>query len=71
MTKNRSTAGDDLPELLTIEDLERLYPSLTARSIYAARHRGNGPRAVKLGKRLLFDPADVREWIEANREPAA
>jgi DNA-binding transcriptional MerR regulator len=37
------------------------------------RHIGSGPRSFKVGRRVLYDEADVRAWIEARRasEPVA
>jgi hypothetical protein len=29
--------------------------------------RGGGPRRVKLGSRVLYDPNDLREWIESRK----
>lgn len=31
------------------------------------RHVGKGPASFKLGRRVLYDPADVEEWIAAAR----
>jgi predicted DNA-binding transcriptional regulator AlpA len=28
---------------------------------------GGGPRYVKLGRRVVYDPADLDAWLEANR----
>lgn len=29
--------------------------------------RGGGPRLVKLGRRVLYDETDLREWIEGRK----
>jgi predicted DNA-binding transcriptional regulator AlpA len=31
------------------------------------RHMGGGPRFIKLGRRVLYDPADIRVWLEARK----
>lgn len=47
------------------------YLHLTTRSLRRMRAEGRGPRAVKLGGRLLFRRADLQSWLDANadREP--
>lgn len=31
------------------------------------RVAGTGPRFIKAGKRVFYDPADIEAWKEANR----
>lgn len=31
------------------------------------RTQGVGPKFIKAGKRVLYDPADIEAWKEANR----
>ena len=31
------------------------------------RHRGGGPRYVKVGRKVLYDPIDIDRWIEAHK----
>jgi hypothetical protein len=31
------------------------------------RHKGSGPKSFKVGRRVLFDRADVESFIEAQR----
>lgn len=31
------------------------------------RHRGEGPRSFKLGRRVVYSEQDLTEWIEARR----
>jgi excisionase family DNA binding protein len=33
-------------------------------TLYQWRHRGLGPRAVKVGRHLRYDPADVQAWLD-------
>lgn len=31
------------------------------------RHAGKGPKSVRIGRRVLYDPQDVRDWVEEQR----
>lgn len=59
----RGEGGEDDPpvpgQLLSVDDLSRLL-QVPAGTIYQWRRRGEGPRPVRIGKHLRFDPADVR-----------
>jgi len=55
-------------DLITIAELARRWHT-TAQGIYAARHRGTGPRAIRVGRRLLFRLSDVLAWEERRAEP--
>lgn len=47
------------------------YFRSTADAIHQQRHRGQKPGAlgIKVGKRILFDPAAIRAWVaEQNQE---
>lgn len=37
----------------------------TPATVYTWRKRGQGPRAYKVGRHLLFADADVRAWLES------
>ena len=52
--------------LLTEEvaDIARTTPSAIANM----RHRGIGPRGVKIGKRLLYSESEVLRWLESRVE---
>lgn len=41
------------------------------KTIYHWRSTGYGPRAVRVGRRLLFDEADVERWFEELAEAQA
>ena len=48
--------------LITREVAERLrMPTSTVRYL---RHVGKGPRSVKVGRRVLYDEAEVDAWLE-------
>lgn len=49
------------------------YTGLTASAFYSLRHKGGGPPAYKLGRRLMFRWSEVEEWVNSrrdDREPA-
>ncbi len=31
------------------------------------RYKGVGPRFIKAGKRVFYDPTDVYDWLDANK----
>ena len=55
-----------LSHLLSAEDLSEML-QIPVQTIYRWRHRGEGPRPMKVGKYLRFDPEDVTRWLEARR----
>lgn len=50
-------------QLLTVDDLAELL-STTPQGVYNLRHRGAGPRALRLGKELRFRREDVDAWLD-------
>lgn len=56
----------DRPALLTTDQAaERL--GMTRNGLDVLRHRGGGPRYVKVGRKVLYDPIDIDRWIEAHK----
>lgn len=53
--------------LLSIEELAELL-QVSVKTIYQWRHRGVGPRVIKVGRLLRFDPTDVRDWLDRDEE---
>jgi excisionase family DNA binding protein len=49
----------------TLDDLCRKL-HCTRETVYTWRKHGIAPRAYKVGKHLLFEESDVREWLEAH-----
>ncbi|MCC0007827.1 MAG: helix-turn-helix domain-containing protein [Hyphomicrobiaceae bacterium] len=43
------------------------YCGSSASTFEKLRLFGGGPRYVKLGRRVVYDPADLDEWLAANR----
>ncbi|WP_457029734.1 helix-turn-helix transcriptional regulator [Kitasatospora sp. P5_F3] len=41
------------------------FLGLPTQSIYQMNWKGTGPRSFKVGRHRRYDPADVRQWLEA------
>lgn len=71
MTRRSGVTAVALPpalpvRLLSVQEVAELL-QVPVKTIYEWRHRGEGPRPMRLGKYLRFDPADVASWIEARK----
>lgn len=53
-----------LPDLLTVAGLSD-YLGVPVSTIHFWRGRGQGPPALKVGRRLLFRTSDVVAWIDS------
>lgn len=42
------------------------YIGKTVGALAQMRHRGNGPKFVKLGKAIRYRDSDITEWLEQN-----
>lgn len=63
MPSSRATAGG-LEELMTIDEVSAVT-KVPRSTLYAWRHQGKGPLAVKCGKHLRYRSADVRSWLDS------
>ncbi len=59
MTSKYLTTDELAQELRTPVDTIRYW-----------RYAGKGPRSLKVGRRVLYDPADVEAWIAERRAAA-
>lgn len=41
--------------------------SLSARTLEKKRTAGDGPKFIRLGRRVLYDVRDLADWVNANR----
>jgi len=55
-----------MEHLLTVREVSELL-RLHEKTIYSLVARGSIPH-VRLGRRVLFSPIDVKCWVEARRE---
>lgn len=53
-------------KFLTTADLAAML-RMPAETVRYWRHADKGPRFFKLGRRVLYDVADVEEWIAQQR----
>jgi predicted DNA-binding transcriptional regulator AlpA len=60
--------SDTTTALITTAELADRWRT-TEQAIYAARYRGACPRAIRVGRRLLFRLEDVEAWEESRAEP--
>lgn len=59
---------DTTPRLLWPTSKTAEAVSLQPQTLRAMRSRGDGPTFVRLSaNRVLYDPADVRKWIESRK----
>jgi len=56
---------NNLDPLISAQQLAD-YLEVPIATLYAWRHRGEGPPGFRVGKHLRFRWADVRDWIRAN-----
>jgi excisionase family DNA binding protein len=56
-----------LDRLLTVEHLAD-YLGVPVATIYAWRHRREGPPGFRVGKYVRYRMSDVQEWIEGQLE---
>lgn len=58
----------DRTQLLTSRETAQLL-RVPVRTLYVWRGAGTGPRAYRVGKRVLYRRSDVESWLEQRREP--
>jgi predicted DNA-binding transcriptional regulator AlpA len=56
--------------LLSVRDLSEML-QVPVGTIYHWRHRGQGPRSIRIGGHLRYDPADVVAWLAARKAASA
>ena len=50
-------------QLLTIDEVAE-YLQIPVATLYQWRHKGMGPKALKLGRHLRYRPDEVEAWLE-------
>ncbi|TLP72961.1 helix-turn-helix transcriptional regulator [Nesterenkonia sphaerica] len=63
-------SAQGFPELLSFPDLEQMtgIPQSTWRWM---RHKGTGPKTIKIGRRVYVDKSDALDWLNSHREETA
>lgn len=65
--ESRHESGDFLNRLLNVQEAARTL-GLSASTLNKLRVTGGGPRFMKLGRRVLYDVADLEKWaVERKR----
>ena len=54
----------ELPKVLSAE-LAARFVGLSASTLAKLRLNGNGPIYCKLGRRVVYRPADLEQWLQA------
>lgn len=60
-------ANNDQPEYLIADEAAALA-RVPVKTLYVWRHNGTGPRARRVGKRLLYRRDELIAWIEAKAD---
>jgi excisionase family DNA binding protein len=65
-----TTPGRVLPDgmecLMAIADVAA-YLGVPIATVRKWNHLGTGPRPLKIGRHVKYEPAEVRQWLEARR----
>jgi predicted DNA-binding transcriptional regulator AlpA len=64
MSTNSPTDSNALVPLPTVLDHLGMTPS----AFYALRHRGDGPPAYRVGRKLMFRWPEVERWIDSRHD---
>lgn len=59
-----SSSGTAEDDLLTTDELATMTRQPKG-TIYALNSRGDGPRRMKVGRRVLYRRGDVLEWLRS------
>ena len=57
-----------MPEYLTVKQLATVL-QIPVATIYQWRHRGDGPRGMRVGRHVRFHRKDVLAWLSECRDP--
>lgn len=56
-----------VPILLSVDDVARML-GVPRATLYAWRYRGQGPKALRIGRHLRFRPEDVETWLRSRED---
>lgn len=57
-------------QLLSVEELAAGL-QVPVKTIYRWRYRGEGPKSMRVGRHVRFDPADVARWLDGLKSERA
>jgi excisionase family DNA binding protein len=55
-------------EIMTTQELS-VYINVPVTTIYGWRYKGDGPRAMRVGRHLRFRRRDVESWLDRQSGP--
>ena len=67
--RNSDTATRPMPVLLTISEVASALRT-TRKSTYAMIARGQLPRVVRIGRRVLVHADELVDWLDQKRTPS-
>jgi hypothetical protein len=47
-------------------DMKNIVPKTTDQFWNALRHKGTGPKYLKIGRKVYYRLSDVQEWLDGN-----
>lgn len=60
------SASKGVGPLLSVQDLSGML-QVPVRTLYFWRYRGEGPRAIRVGRFLRYDPEEVALWVDGRK----
>lgn len=66
-SENKHSTYSLNPNTLWNEHQFAEYLGKTVRTVQSLRYHGTGPRFVKFGKSVRYEPKDIFQWIDANK----
>lgn len=65
------TATADKTSFLTQQQVAEMLQHKTTATLRWWRHEDKGPRSIRVGKRVLYRPTDVENWLAAQEAQTA
>lgn len=59
-----------MESLLTSVEVAKIFKT-SPETVRYWRHKGYGPKGIKVGRRVLYDQAEVERWLDQLRSGAA
>lgn len=53
-------------DLIPAAEMKNRFPGTTDQSWAALRHRGTGPRYIKVMRKVFYRSADIAAWLDSN-----
>jgi excisionase family DNA binding protein len=57
-------------KLLTLQEVAD-YLSIPAATLYAWRHKGTGPRGIRVGRHIRYRESDLEAWLDEQAKVAS